>query len=404
MRLRRPPSNNSTLHAYSKGVIRAHGTHCRRFLRACLGAFCRALLGGHCCKQEGQKEKRGPKRGRNCYVTPAFSGVPNAKRGEQNQKWSPTKGNKIRSGSLTPAFSRAQKRAVMLRHPCILGDPQRQARGAKSKVVPNKGEQNQKWLIHSCLLGGPKEGKNVPNPNSRGHTAKRGLTVPSPNSRGHATKRGLGVPNPNPRGHATKRGLGVPNPNSRGHATKRGLGVPNPNSRGHATKRGLRVPNPNSRGHATKRGLRVPNPDPRAILPAFSCYIAFCLGVLSTVASNFHKTDCGCSVRFHRLLCTIAILRMPPQSRSHQVGPWHGCMLGPIVHQAVRRAFCAMTRSPSHALNVEFISMPCILPFCVLGRYVLHCATGECNLPPHWHALYWHLRWVTGLWLASCLL
>ena len=36
----------------------------------------------------------------------------------------------------------------MLRHPCILGDPLRQARGAKLEVVPNKGEQNQKWLPH----------------------------------------------------------------------------------------------------------------------------------------------------------------------------------------------------------------------------------------------------------------
>ena len=35
---------------------------------------------------------RGPKRGRKCYVTPAFSGVPN-------------KGDKIRSSYLTPAFS-----------------------------------------------------------------------------------------------------------------------------------------------------------------------------------------------------------------------------------------------------------------------------------------------------------
>ena len=35
---------------------------------------------------------REPKRGRKCYVTPAFSGVPN-------------KGDKIRSGYLTPAFS-----------------------------------------------------------------------------------------------------------------------------------------------------------------------------------------------------------------------------------------------------------------------------------------------------------
>ena len=52
-----------------------------------------------------------PKRGRKCYVTPAFSGIPN-------------KGNNIRSGCLTPAFSGAQKRAEMLRHPSILTDPQ----------------------------------------------------------------------------------------------------------------------------------------------------------------------------------------------------------------------------------------------------------------------------------------
>ena len=57
---------------------------------------------------------RGPKRGRNCYVTPAFSGVPNAKRGE-----------KIRSGHLTPTISGAQKRAGLLRNPCILRGPQK---------------------------------------------------------------------------------------------------------------------------------------------------------------------------------------------------------------------------------------------------------------------------------------
>ena len=32
---------------------------------------------------------RGPKRGRKCYITPAFSGVPNAKRREENEKWLP---------------------------------------------------------------------------------------------------------------------------------------------------------------------------------------------------------------------------------------------------------------------------------------------------------------------------
>ena len=74
----------------------------------------------------------GPKRGRNCYVAPAFSRVPN-------------KGDKIRSGCITPAFSGAQKRAELLRNPCILGGPRQTG-------------QNQKWLPHPCLLGGPKGG------------------------------------------------------------------------------------------------------------------------------------------------------------------------------------------------------------------------------------------------------
>ena len=170
----------------------------------------------------------GPKRGQECYVTPAFSGVPNKgqqsenwlphpclvgcpkeggkamsalhsrgsptpgatskmrsgpqqrerkseavpNKGEQNQKRlpqpgslggpkeggnstsllhsqaSPTKWNKIRTRSLTPTFSGAQKRAEMLRHLRILRGPQHQARGPKSEVLPNKGEQNQNWLPH----------------------------------------------------------------------------------------------------------------------------------------------------------------------------------------------------------------------------------------------------------------
>ena len=146
---------------------------------------------------------RGPKRGQTCYVTPAFSGFPNAKRREQNQKWSPAKGHKIRSGYLTPAFLGAQKRAEMLRHPCILReperqareqnqkwlphlcilrDPQRQARGAKSEVVPNTGEQNQRWMPHPCLCEGPKEGGNATSPlysqGSPTRGSKRALTRP----------------------------------------------------------------------------------------------------------------------------------------------------------------------------------------------------------------------------------
>ena len=146
----------------------------------------------------------GPKRGRKCYVNPAFLGIPN--KGEQNQNWllqpcllggpkegenatspqhsrvSPIKGNKIKTGYLTHAFSGAQKRAKMLCHPCIRGDPQRQARGAKSERVPNKGEQNQKWLPQPCLLRGPKEGGNATSPlrsqGSPNRGSKRALTGP----------------------------------------------------------------------------------------------------------------------------------------------------------------------------------------------------------------------------------
>ena len=74
----------------------------------------------------------------------AFSGIPN--QGEQNQKWSPTKGNKIRSGSLTPTFSGAQRRAEMLRHPCLLSVPEHgfkkgphRANGKQWKKAPHGG-------------------------------------------------------------------------------------------------------------------------------------------------------------------------------------------------------------------------------------------------------------------------
>ena len=153
---------------------------------------------------------QGPKTGRNCYVTPAFSGVPNAKCGD-----------KIVIRYLTPAFSRAQtwvellrnlcilegpqrqvqgenqiglphpfllrgaqKREGLLRNPCILGGPQRQVQGENrnwlphpcilaglkqsgiasyplhSRVFPNakRGRHNRNWLPHPCLLGNPKQG------------------------------------------------------------------------------------------------------------------------------------------------------------------------------------------------------------------------------------------------------
>ena len=55
---------------------------------------------------------RGHRRGRKCYVTPSYSGVPNAKRAE-----------KIRSACLTPASSETNKRAEVLHYPTLSGVP-----------------------------------------------------------------------------------------------------------------------------------------------------------------------------------------------------------------------------------------------------------------------------------------
>ena len=133
---------------------------------------------------------RGPKRGRKCYVALAFSGIPNAKCREQNQKWAPTKGNRIKKACRTAAFSGVQNRAQMLRHPCILGGPKEggnatsplhsggsptpsvgskirndpQQRGTKSAVdvppLPSRGQKedgNAAPPLHS--RGSPKRGK-----------------------------------------------------------------------------------------------------------------------------------------------------------------------------------------------------------------------------------------------------
>ena len=155
-------------------------------------------------------------RGQNCYVTPPFSGVPNTKHGDQNQHWLPhrcllggpkeggsatssehSRGSptprarrKTTCGYLTLAFSKTQKREQMLCHLCDLGGAQHPVRGSKSYVAASplpsrgpkkgqkcyptptfsevlntkRGEQNQQWLPHSCLLTGPKESGNAVSP------------------------------------------------------------------------------------------------------------------------------------------------------------------------------------------------------------------------------------------------
>ena len=99
---------------------------------------------------------------------------------EQNLKWLPH-----------PAFSGAQKRVEMLRHPYILGDPQRQRRGVKSEQVPNKGEQNQKWLPNTCPLGDPKEGGSATSPMHSGRPKRGRKCYVTPSFSGvHNAKRG----------------------------------------------------------------------------------------------------------------------------------------------------------------------------------------------------------------------
>ena len=77
---------------------------------------------------------------------------------------SPTKGNKIRIGCLTLP-SRGPKRGRKCHVTLAFSG------------IPNKGEQIQNWLPHPCLLGGPKEDGNSTKPlHSRG-SPRRGTKM-----------------------------------------------------------------------------------------------------------------------------------------------------------------------------------------------------------------------------------
>ena len=120
------------------------------------------MLGGPQRQARGPKAEvatsplpsRGAKRGRKCFATPEFSGVPNATRGEQNQK--------------------------LLPHPCLDVRPKR---GRKCYITlafsgvsnTKRGEQNQKLLPHPCLDVRPKRGRKcyVTPASSGGPNAKR---------------------------------------------------------------------------------------------------------------------------------------------------------------------------------------------------------------------------------------
>ena len=141
-------------------------------------------------QQRGQNPS-GPKRGQKCYITLAFSGV--SDKGGQNQNWMAQpclfRGRKLGGNATSPLHSRgsrtkgrkkkrAQKRAEMLHHLCILGGPHQRGqnqsgpkRGRKCYIprafsrVQNKGDK-----IKAC----PKEGRNATSPlHSRGSPSKR---------------------------------------------------------------------------------------------------------------------------------------------------------------------------------------------------------------------------------------
>ena len=172
------------------------------------------------------RPSRGPKRGRNCYVTRAFSGVPNAKHG-----------NKIRrSGYLTPAFSGAQNKAELLCNPCILGGPQRQAR-----------EQNQKkWLPHPGLLGGRKEGGVLGGPQRQARGKNSEVATSPRQSRG--LKRGRNC-------YETPEFSGFPNQNQKWVPNPYILGGPQRQARGQNQKKWL--PHPSILGGLKEGGIAM---------------------------------------------------------------------------------------------------------------------------------------------------
>ena len=95
-------------------------------------------------------------------LTPAFLGVPKQSGSKSvaasllPSRGPQSKGDKIRSGYLTPAFLETQKRAEMVHHPCILGDPQTKGDKISGCLTPaSSGAQKRaEMLCHPCILGG----------------------------------------------------------------------------------------------------------------------------------------------------------------------------------------------------------------------------------------------------------
>ena len=94
----------------------------------------------------------GPKSGQNCYVTPTFSGVPNAKHGE-----------KIRTGCLIPAFSGVPKKGGIATQPLHSRGSPTPSTGRKSEPaassLPSRGsKRGRNCGATPAFSGVPKKG------------------------------------------------------------------------------------------------------------------------------------------------------------------------------------------------------------------------------------------------------
>ena len=118
---------------------------------------------------------RGPTRGRKCYVTPAFLGVPKQV-------------DKIRSGYFTPNFSGAHKWAEVL---CSRGCPNKWTKSevATAPLSSRGPTRGRKCHATPCILGVPKQGDNIKSGNltpafSGAHKGAEALHSRGPQTRG----------------------------------------------------------------------------------------------------------------------------------------------------------------------------------------------------------------------------
>ena len=112
-------------------------------------------------QQRGQ-DQSGPKRGRKCYITPAFSGVPNAKRGDKikvgpkeggdatsplHSRGSPNKWGQNQNWRLNPAFWGTHKWAEILRQPCFLRVTKQRGQKQSTKKTKKTKTKNFPWCL-----------------------------------------------------------------------------------------------------------------------------------------------------------------------------------------------------------------------------------------------------------------